>query len=108
MMTADPRGRLLTALYCCSENNENVDLFSLSEAAGLNLYMTLATLNELGDAGLVWPGRLRLTLEGLVVATSLVAAERPHHMDMPRARTAADARGPQAERGVVRLPNCAA
>lgn len=73
MTTSDPRSRILSVLYSYAEHNEKIDLFVVAEAAGLNLYTTLAALNELGEAGLVWPARLRLTMTGLAIATQLSA-----------------------------------
>lgn len=71
MVTFNPAGRILVALFDLSQTTETIDLFSLSEGAGLNLYRTLAELDELARRGLVDAGRLRLTLSGVAVAASL-------------------------------------
>lgn len=71
MVTFNPSGRLLVALFDLSQVGEVIDIFSLSENAGLNLYRTLSELDALEKRGLVDAGRLRLTLSGAAVAVSL-------------------------------------
>lgn len=71
MVTFNPSGRVLIALFDLTRVGENIDLFSVAEGAGLNLYRTLAELTALGERGLVDAGRLRLTLPGMAVAVSL-------------------------------------
>lgn len=71
MTTYGPSARLLLALFNMLQSREPVELFSLSEAAGLNLYRTLAEVQKLGEKGFVDPRRLRLTLSGLAVAAAL-------------------------------------
>jgi hypothetical protein len=71
MTTYGPSARLLLALFDMLQSQEPVELFSLSETAGLNLYRTLAELQKLGERGFVDPRRLQLTLSGLAVAAAL-------------------------------------
>jgi hypothetical protein len=68
-----PRTRLLVALFDLAQASESIDLYSLAEEAGLNLYRTLSELHSLSGAGLVDARRLRLTALGLPVAVSLAA-----------------------------------
>jgi hypothetical protein len=93
MVTFNPSGRLLVALFDLSQAGEVIDIFSLSETAGLNLYRTLAELESLEKRGLVDAGRLRLTLSGAAVAVSL---DR-------RSRAKRDAGSPTASGGVFQL-----
>lgn len=79
MTTYGPRARLLLALFDMTQAGVTIDLFSVSENAGLNLYRTLSELAALGEKGLVDPRKWRLTLSGLALAASLdrrVRAER--------------------------------
>lgn len=71
MTTYAPSGRLLLALFDMVQGSESIELFSLAEAAGLNLYRTLSELDRLDRRGLVDGRRLRLTAAGLTVAVSL-------------------------------------
>lgn len=71
MVTFNPAGRLLIALFDLTRSGEIIELFSLSESAGLNLYRTLSELDSLAKRGLVDAGKLRLTLAGVAVAASL-------------------------------------
>lgn len=72
----------MSALLFLAQNDEPIDLFSLSEEAGTNLYRTLAALDELARAGWVDRGRWRLTLPGLAAA---VALEPARETPLPRA-----------------------
>ncbi len=74
-MMSDPRARLLCSLLSMSQDNETIDIFSLSEAAGLTLYQALKHLNILAQANLVDARRLRLTFNGLAVAAALSKGE---------------------------------
>jgi hypothetical protein len=97
MVTFNPSGRLLVALFDLTQAGECIDLFSLSESAGLNLYRTLSELDSLGKRGLVDAGRLRLTIDGLAVATALDRRSRVE-------RTAAsEATGEVPRAGVLQL-----
>lgn len=71
MATYAPSARLLLALFDMVQAGESIELFSLSEACGLNLYRTLSELERLDRRGLVDSRRLRLTVSGLTVAVSL-------------------------------------
>lgn len=71
MATYAPSARLLLALFDMVQAGENIELFSLSEVSGLNLYRTLSELDRLDRRGLVDRRRLRLTAAGLTVAVSL-------------------------------------
>lgn len=73
MMPHAPRTRLLIALFDLAQASEIIDLYSLAEEAGLNLYRTLSELHALSLAGLVDARRLRLTAAGLAVAVALNA-----------------------------------
>lgn len=88
MTTYGPRARLLLALFDMTQAGVTIELFSVAENAGLNLYRTLAELSVLGEKGLVDPRKWRLTLSGLAVATSLdrrVRADRTTN-ESPAAR----------------------
>lgn len=76
MNHSGPRQRLLSALLMLSQSNEIIDIFSLAEEAGLDLFVTLKTLNELARSGLADVRSLRLTLAGLAVAASLCSEAR--------------------------------
>lgn len=71
MTTYGNRARLLLALFDMTQAGVTIELFSVSENAGLNLYRTLSELAVLGERGLVDPRKWRLTLSGLAVAASL-------------------------------------
>ncbi|HKO93585.1 MAG TPA: hypothetical protein VJU61_20670 [Polyangiaceae bacterium] len=64
--------RLLTTLFVRSQANDSIDLLLLSERAGASPYAVLRALSALQDAGLVDARRLRLTLNGLALASALV------------------------------------
>jgi hypothetical protein len=74
MTTHPPQSRLLIALYQISQDNENIDIFSVSERADVSLFAALAGLDELDRSGLVVARRLRLTLAGLAAAVALAPA----------------------------------
>lgn len=88
--------RLLACLFIWRQNNEVVDFMDLCTAVRARPYAALKALRSLGEAGLVEPGRLRLTLEGLTVAAALVR---------PAARAEERAREQQQAPGLAR---CAA
>jgi hypothetical protein len=88
--------RLLACLFIWRQNNEIIDFMDLCTAVRARPYAVLKTLRALGEAGLVDPHRLRLTLEGLTVAASLVR---------PAARAEERAREQQQAPGLAR---CAA
>lgn len=73
-MATNPLDRLLLALYSLSQTNEDIDLFSLADEAGLSLFRALESIAALDDDGLIDRRRLRLTLLGLGVATALARA----------------------------------
>lgn len=86
-LPSDPNSRVLSALLILAQNDEPIDLFSLSEEAGTNLYRTLAALDELAQAGWVDRARWRLTLQGLAAAVALepardVAAPQPFEFEL--------------------------
>ena len=88
--------RLVACLFIWHQNNEVIDFMDLCTAARARPYAALKTLRALGEAGLVDPHRLRLTLEGLAVAAALVR---------PAARAEQRAREQQLAPGLAR---CAA
>lgn len=63
--------RLLVSLFEMSQSNEIIELIGLCQRADVNLYSGLSLLDRLGRAGLLDPRKLRLTLEGLAVCSSL-------------------------------------
>lgn len=71
MTTYGPRSRVLIALFDLTQTQATIDLFSLSETAGVNLYRTLAEVEALNAQGLVDRRRLRLTFAGLALAAAL-------------------------------------
>jgi len=71
MNANDPKSRVLRAVFTLIQDNEIIELFTVSEEAGLNLYRTLRELVELGEMGLLCPRRLRLTTQGLALAVAL-------------------------------------
>lgn len=73
MMPHAPRTRVLIALFELAQASEPIDLYSLAEEAGLNLYRTLAELHELSLLGLADARRLRLTGAGLALSVSVLA-----------------------------------
>lgn len=73
MMPHAPRTRLLVALFDLAQASEIIDLYSLAEEAGLNLYRTLSEIHALSLVGMVDARRLRLTAAGLAVAAALSA-----------------------------------
>ncbi len=105
MMPHAPRTRLLVALFDLTQASEIIDLYSLAEEAGLNLYRTLSEIHALSLAGFVDAGRLRLTASGLALTVSLVARLR-QSADLPALRdeaTAAPGRVP-ARQTQARVP----
>jgi hypothetical protein len=64
--------RLLRLLLTSRQNDEIIDFMDLCEAAAARPYAVLKALHALGAAGLVDAARLRLTFEGLAVASALV------------------------------------
>jgi hypothetical protein len=77
------RKRLLAALFVRAQSNETINLFELTESSAASAYAVLKELDALARAGLVDARRLRLTLNGLAVASTLrlpaarVAEEEP-------------------------------
>jgi hypothetical protein len=71
MNSSSTARRLLQALFEMKQANEIIELIGVCQRAEVNLYTGLATLQKLGRAGFVDPIRLRLTFEGLAVASSL-------------------------------------
>jgi hypothetical protein len=69
--------RLLRLLLTSRQNDEIIDFMDLCEAAAARPYTVLKALQGLGAAGLVDAARLRLTFEGLAVASALVTPGRP-------------------------------
>lgn len=65
--------RLLEALWRRGQQNEIVDIFTLADDVAVGPGEVLVALAALGRAGLVDARRVRLTLEGLAVATALIA-----------------------------------
>jgi len=82
--------RLLACLFVWRQNDEIVDFMDLCAAVRARPYGVLKALRALGQAGLVDPRRLRLTLDGLAVAAALV---RPAARAEERAREAQQAPG---------------
>jgi hypothetical protein len=76
MMPHAPRTRLLVALFDLTQANETIELYSLADEAGLNLYRTLSEIHALSLAGFVDARRLRLTASGLALAVALNARLR--------------------------------
>lgn len=93
MTTSSPSFRLLIALFDLMQSNEEIDLFSLAQASGLNLYRTLAELETASNRGLLDVRRMRLTMTGLALAASLdrrsrrdqEACGRVYHLPEPGA-----------------------
>jgi hypothetical protein len=75
--------RLLRLLLCSRQNDEIIDFMDVCEACAARPYVVLKALQELGAAGLVEPARLRLTFEGLAVASALAFPTEP--TDQPEA-----------------------
>lgn len=75
MTPTHPSARLLLALLLLGQESEVIDLFSVSEEAGLTLFGALRGLSELAEQGLVSAARMRLTLSGLSLACGLAAGE---------------------------------
>ena len=88
--------RLISCLFVWRQNNQVIDFMDLCTAVRARPYAALKALRDLGQAGLVDPRRLRLTLEGLTVAAALVR---------PAARAEERAREQQQAPGLAR---CAA
>jgi hypothetical protein len=63
--------RVLIALAILSQDNEMIDIFSLSTQADLSIFATLRAVAALHVEGLVDQRRLRLTLMGLARAVPL-------------------------------------
>lgn len=63
--------RVLVALAFLSQDNENIDIFSLSAEADLSIFATLRAVARLHRWGLADQRRLRLTLQGLARAVSV-------------------------------------
>lgn len=63
--------RLLRLLLNSRQNDEIIDFMDACEACAARPYALLKVLHSLSAAGLVESGRLRLTLEGLAVASAL-------------------------------------
>ncbi len=68
------RGRLLTILLRRGQTNVPIDVFELATGCRSSLYAVLRTLAELDGRGLVDARRLRLTLDGLALASALAGA----------------------------------
>jgi hypothetical protein len=68
------RGRLLTILLRRGQTNVDVDVFELAASCRSSVYAVLKTLAELDGRGLVDARRLRLTLDGLALASALAGA----------------------------------
>jgi hypothetical protein len=71
MNPSKPARRLLLALLECSQNNDLIDIFTLSQRSRLSLYELLRTLTEVERAGWADARRLRLTWPGLAIACAL-------------------------------------
>ncbi|MEN9578199.1 MAG: hypothetical protein RJA70_1208 [Pseudomonadota bacterium] len=71
MTLITPRARVLRAVFELSRESEIVDIFSISEEAGLSVYSALATLSDLEKRGMLDARRLKLTLKGVAVAAAL-------------------------------------
>ncbi len=82
MTTYGPRSRILIALFDLVQAQAIIDIFALSETAGLNLYRTLAELEALDARGLVDRRRLRLTLPGFTVAAALDRRAKLEHLSV--------------------------
>ncbi len=80
MTTYGPRARILIALFDLVQAQAIIDIFTLSETAGLNLYRTLAELEALDARGLVDRRHLRLTLTGFTVAAALDRRAKLDHL----------------------------
>jgi hypothetical protein len=70
--------RLLVALAVLTQENESIDIFTLSSRAELSLFAALRALASLHDLGLADRRRLRLTLPGLARAVAQSPALRAH------------------------------
>lgn len=75
MTATHPSARLLLALLTLGQTSEAIDLFSVSDEAGLTLFGALRGLAELSEQGLISASRMRLTMSGLSMACSLAAGE---------------------------------
>lgn len=76
MTNLEPQERLLKALLLLSQANDSIDIFSLSQEAELDLFVTLRELAYLDADGLVDARRLRLTIAGLACAVPLCPEAR--------------------------------
>jgi hypothetical protein len=90
--------RLLQVLFVRRQNDEITDFMDLCTGTRARPYAVLEALQALGDAGLVEPRRLRLTMSGLAVASVLVSPAA-------KAEAEAETREPQQVPGLAR---CAA
>lgn len=84
--------RLLRLLLTSRQNDEIIDFMDACEACAARPYAVLKALHELAAAGLVEAARLRLTFEGLAVASALATPREPT----------------QEPTGCARLARCAA
>jgi hypothetical protein len=64
--------RLIEVLFIRRQNDEIIDFMDLCTGAQARPYAVLKALQSLADAGLVNQRRLRLTLEGLALASALL------------------------------------
>jgi hypothetical protein len=69
--------RLLRLLLTSRQNDEIITFMDACEACAARPYAVLKALHALGSAGLVDPVRLRLTFEGLAVASALATPPEP-------------------------------
>jgi hypothetical protein len=69
--------RLLRLLLSSRQNDVIIDFMDMCEACCARPYAVLKALQALGSAGLVEPSRLRLTFEGLAVASALAFPVQP-------------------------------
>lgn len=69
--------RLLRLLLTSRQNDEIIDFMDVCEACAARPYAVLSALHALTSAGLVESGRLRLTFEGLAVASALAMPSQP-------------------------------
>ncbi len=99
MSATDPLSRLLIALLELGQSNEVIDLFSLSDEAGVSLFGTLKGLSELAERGLVSAERMRLTMAGLSLACGLRAEQGGAVGSRERAGWPPEGDEPRAESG---------
>ncbi len=90
--------RVLRLLLSSRQKDEAIDFMDLCWACAARPYAVLRALRSLAAAGLVDPIRLRLTFQGLAVASALCAAPRGGGARGAPARTQPPGAGPGSAR----------